>query len=346
MFRKQNQQINMIQEEIVGIALENLQKTTQIEGNWTESRVALLDGQLQMSIENELFLFNVEVKQEIRNTILPQLIKYNQLYAPFMVIAYRLSANVKEQLRENKIAYLEANGNLFLKENGKWFWLDNNPSLKIEQNDRNRAFTKTGLRVVFEFLQNPPLINLPYRQIAEQTGTSIGNITHIVNGLKQDGFLLPLTKKEYVLKRKEDLLNRWISAYERTLKPTLRIGTFRFLDEGDFSNWKDVALLPDKTQWGGESAGDLITHHLRPAALTLYTSETRKELVKNYRLIPDPKGNVQVFKSFWLNKNESLEWPAHVVPPLLTYADLINIGDKRSRETAHLIYDQYLQPYL
>ena len=193
--------------------------------------------------------------------------------------------------------------------------------------------------MVFEFLRDEAWINKTYRQIAEHAGTAIGNINNIITGLLQEGFLLPVAKNKYKLNNRQTLLNKWVAAYDLRLKPTLKIGTFRFLKKDDFANWKSLPLRNGKTWWGGEPAGDLLTNYLRPAELTLYTTETRNDLIKNYRLIPDEKGNVKACKKFWQYDGAN----DNTVPPLLVYADLINTNDRRCIETAQKIYDEFLQ---
>ena len=101
------------------------------------------------------------------------------------------------------------------------------------------------------------------------------------------------------------------------MKPNIKIGTFRFLKAEEFTSWKNMPLLKGETYWGGEPAGDILTDYLRPAELTLYSTEKRNELIKKYRLIPDDKGNIKVYQKFW----HSIEVNNNVVPPLLVYAD-------------------------
>jgi hypothetical protein len=226
-----------------------------------------------------------------------------------------------------------------LKEKGLFLWIEANNPIEIKDKTTNRAFTKTGLKVVYQFLINEDWINYTYRQIAEETNTGIGNVNNIFTGLKQEGYLLQLNKEQYKLENKKKLLEKWIMEYEKRLKPTLTIGTFRFLKEDDFYNWKKLQLQNGKTWWGGEPAGDLFTNYLRPEELTIYTIETRGDLMKNYRLVPDINGNVKVFKKFWENEGVN----DNVVHPLLAYTDLINKGDRRCTETAQKIYDEYLQ---
>lgn len=327
--------------EIIEKALENLKKETQIMGKWVQNGPKELDGQLTLTLENERIRFNTEIKTELRNHIIPQILDYNNRYAPFLLVVGRLFPKIKEQLRQHNVAYLEANGNFFLKKDQKWFFIDTNPPLPAKTDNRNRAFTKTGLKVVFEFLLDKTLVNRPYRQIAEQTQTAVGNVTNIIQGLRQEGFILQQTKNEIVITNKEELIKKWVEAYEYNLKPTIKIGTFRFANPE--TNWQTVDFNLHKTRWGGEPAGDLLTNYLRPAELTLYTQETRNDLIKNYKLIPDDNGTITAFKKFWTTERDTF---TTTVPPLLVYADLMNTNEKRCRETAQKIYDDYIRPNL
>ena len=329
----------MTEDETIYLALDNLQKTAKIQGKWNPLDQKELDGKIALKINDQVTQYNVEIKNELRTHHIQQLINLNKDYHPLMVVAYRIFPKIKEELRYNQIAYLEANGNIYLKNNETTIWIDTNTTIETDKKTGTRAFTKTGLKVVFQFLLDEIWINKPYRQIAEQTGTGIGNITNIINGLKQDGFLLPITKNEYKLNNRRELMDKWIRAYDLKLKPTLKIGNFRFLNEENFNGWKNLPIYNGKTWWGAEPAADLLTNFLRPAELTLYTTETRTELIKNYRLIPDETGNIKAYNKFW-NYNELHE---NIVPPLLIYADLINTNDRRCIETAQKIYDEFLQ---
>lgn len=328
----------MTDQEIIYTAFENLQKNAHIEAVWEGFTQKELDGQAIFHINNQQLKYYVEIKNELRNHQLHQLIGFANNYKPFMVAATRLFPKIKEELRQNDIAYIEANGNIYLKHGKTLLWIDANKPIETQQENVNRAFTKTGLKVVFQFLLDETFVNKPYRQIAELTETGIGNVTNIIKGLKQDGFLLTIAKNKYQFENKPGLLKKWLGAYDLRLKPTLRMGTFRFLKAEDFNNWKTLQLNGE-TKWGGEPAGDIFTNYLKPAELTLYTTETRNDLIKNYRMVPNEKGNIKVFKKFWQEgeRNDS------VVPPLLAYTDLMNTNDRRCIETAQKLYEQFLQ---
>ncbi len=330
----------MNNQEIVQYALANLQKTGKIEAKWLDNAPnEVLDGTIALTLNDRTIKLGTEIKKELRNIHLPKLEALAKEYHPFMIVAQSIFPKIKQELRNRNIAYLEANGNVYLNEKETFLWLDVNEPITIKQKTTNRAFTKTGLKVVYQFLLDDAWVNKTYREIAEKTDTGIGNITNIFNGLKDDGFLIPLTKDTYILEDNKRLLEKWIMAYEKKLKPNLAIGTYRFADNDTFFNWKDIKLKQGQTLWGGEPAGDIFTNYLRPEELTLYTTEPRNKLMKNYRLVPDEGGNVKIYKKFW-NDNTQKEDAVH---PLLAYADLIMKGDRKCTETAEKIYNEYLQ---
>jgi len=330
----------MSNQGIVHYALANLQKTGEIEAKWLDNTPdKVLDGTLALTLGDRTIKLSIEIKKELRNIHLPKLEAFAKEYYPFMIVAQSIFPKIKQELRNRNIAYLEANGNIYLNEKEIFLWLDANEPITIKQKTTNRAFTKTGLKVVYQFLLDDTWANNTYREIAERTDTGIGNITNIFNGLKDEGFLFPLTKDTYIMENKKKLLEKWIIAYEKNLKPNLAIGTYRFVDNDTFFNWKDLKLKQGQTFWGGEPAGDIYTNYLRPEELTLYTTEPRNELMKNYRLIPDEGGNIKIYEKFWKVDIED----TNAVDPLLAYADLMMQGDRRCTETAQKIYNEYLQ---
>ena len=332
----------MKQDEIIQTTIENLQKNVGIIAKWKKNGEKQLDGRMTIKVADQILNFNAEIKQELRNYQLPQIIEQAVQFRPLIVIANHIFPKIKEELRQRKIAYVEATGNIYLQQNDIIIWVDTQKPVRIEKGKGNRAFTKTGLKVVFHFLLNENFINQPYREIARQTNVGLGNINNILNGLKELGFLIKLDQDQYRIINKKELLEKWIVAYNERLQPAITMGTFRFLKAEDFSNWRWIQFNNGKTMWGGEPAGDLLTGHLRPEELTMYTTETRNELIKNYRLIPDEKGNVRVYKMFW----QVDEGEDNIVPHLLVYADLINARDKRCNETAQKIYERFIQKKL
>jgi hypothetical protein len=332
----------MGKDNIINTAIENLNKNAGVVAHWDDLPGKKIDGKLTVQLGKQTIKLYADVKQELRQHQVPMLEKIAAEHKPFMIVAKHIFPKIKEELRQKNIAYLEANGNIWLQQKGAMLWLEGQKPIAAERGKGNRAFTKTGLIVVFQFLLNEQFVNKPYREIAGQTKVGLGNINYVMNGLKEMGFLIKVNKNEYKLTNKKELLDKWMVVYAERLKPALKIGTFRFLKEEDFTNWKKLPLLKNKTWWGCEPAGDILTNYLRPEELTIYTTETRNDLIKNYKLIPDEKGNVKAYKKFW-QQDEAND---KIVPPLLVYTDLINTNDRRCMQTAQKIYDEYLQSKL
>jgi len=319
--------------EIIHIAIENLGQHTDIKGLWKEK--GPLDGALDLYINGTKHCFELIIKREIRAHQLKPIEGYFQKHDNLMLVASRIFPKIKEELREKGIPYLEANGNIFLKKEGVYLLIETAKAIKTEKNKGNRAFTKTGLKVLFYLLQNKDDINLTQRELAEKANVGLGNIPQIINGLKATGFLQALNNKTYVWKNIETLLDQWVTEYAILLKPKLLKEKYTLK-----GNWQDIVLDNTKTFWGGEPAADILTNYLRPEKFLIYTRENRMELMKKYRLMPDKNGEIEVLDLFW-----EQEW-GNTVPPLLIYADLILEGGKRNKETAEKIYNEYIKPNL
>jgi hypothetical protein len=262
---------------------------------------------------------------------------------PFLLVAEYLAPNVKALLRENKIGYLDVAGNIYFPAPEHFIWIDGQKALARQKPTTNRAFTKTGLRMVYFLLLFPEAIDWPYRQLAETTGVALGNIKNIMEGLKEAGYTLPLDKKRVRLQNRMALLVRWMAGYQETLKPALHIGTFRFRKQEPFADRQQLPGKLEETVWGGEPAEGLLTRHLTPEVYTAYTGRPTADLLIKWGLIPDENGNVQIYQKFW----NDVEWDQQrLAPPLLIYADLMLTGDPRCLEAANLIYQQYLKDEL
>jgi len=337
---QKNVNTKMTETEIIYEAINHLEGEGGVKATWKDAHGNGTDGTLSISFNNNLHLdLHAEIKLEIRSSQINQLANLAQLYVPFIVVAARIFPKVKEQLRHNNINYLDAAGNIYIAQPNTYINISGKKNIPPQSFVKgNRAFTKTGLRVIYQFLMDPELVNASYRDIAHQTGTAVGNLNNIFTALKNDHYLLQLTKDEWKLVNMRKLLDKWIDAYEQRLKPSLSLGTYRFLDTEDFTNWKKLPVAQE-TVWGGEPAGAFMTDYLRPEELTIYTSQSTAELMSRLRLVPDKSGRVKVFRKFWQYDNTHPQ----LVHPILAYADLISKGDRRCAEVAEKIFNGLLQ---
>lgn len=323
-----------MKDEMLHIALDNLRKTTGMDFRFKDAKP--LDGILEIEVNDRNIYCTIEVKQEIRPHQVQQLEHNDKRYDNFMIIANCIFPKVKEEFRAKGIAYMETNGNIFLKKENIFLFIDTQKPITQTKEKGNRAFTKTGLKVLLHLLQNKNDINLPQRELAKATNVGLGNIPQIIDGLKETGYLLQLNNKTYVWENREELLDRWVVEFETVLKPKIRKERFDFQ-----GNWKELAFKNDLTVWGGEPAADILTNHLRPEKLIIYTKENRLNLMKNYRLIPKADGQIEVFDMFWQQDINQT-----TAPEVMVYAELLLEGGKRNNETAEIIFNEYIKPKL
>ncbi len=322
-----------MKQEIVNKALEVLRQTTGIQAVFNEK--GPLDGVLEMAYNGVVNVFSVEIKEELRRYQLLQIENYLKSNKDFLLIANRIFPKIKEELREKEIPYLEANGNIYIKKDGLFLFVDTQKTLEIEKNKGNRAFTKTGLKVLLYLLQHKEAIHLPQRELANLTNVALGNIPQVIEGLKETGYLIPLSNKTFLWENRKALFERWVAEYGSILRPKLVKERYTLK-----AKWQEIQFYKHKTVWGGEPAADLITNHLRPEKFMLYTKENRMELIKNYNLMPDKNGEIEVLEMFW-GENEGKTAPA-----ILVYAELMLEAGKRNKETAEKIYHEHIEPNL
>lgn len=332
----------MMELDIFNNAIHNLEKDIPITWDWkviAPNKGTGIDGELDIILNDKRVLLKVEIKKDVKNHQLHNILNYNNKFQNFLLVAEKLFPKVKKELREHNVNYLEGNGNAYINHNDIFLYIDTNKTLKTKEDKGNRAFTKTGLKVIFHFLLQPQLINKTQREIAEIANVGLGNIPLIINGLLDTNFILKLNKNEYVINNYVELLDRWITEFEQTLRPTTFKQRFRFQNQDQ--DWKEIRFDQEKTVWGGEPAGDILTNHLRPEKFILYTEETIRELMVNYRLIPDEEGNVWAYDLFWNPRFNKTTAPAALV-----YAELMIGNDKRNREIANIIFNEKIKPNL
>jgi hypothetical protein len=130
----------------------------------------------------------------------------------------------------------------------------------------------------------------------------------------------------------------WAVSYPLRLRPNLVVGRFQAPSP---EWWRTADLVPCGALWSGEVAAAMLTQEYGPATATLYASGDPKAIVGRFRLKSDPAGLVEILKTFW--DPSGLEpVDTRVVPPLVAYADLLNLGDARAAEAAGWINERYL----
>jgi hypothetical protein len=335
--------------EIVLKALSAFRKQTGASlavvplGDLSKQKKFVLDTRVRLKIGKEVAEFKVEVKNELRQLHLPILLdRLKDKEEDWLIISQYIPKPLKEDMKRHGINYLEASGNCFIRYRNWFFYINDQAVTPSRLPEEGKLWKSTGLKFLFLLLQKPGMINESYRTLAKATKVALGNIGPFLDELKKEGYVNEYNQGQLFFENQQQLQRKWVELFASVLRPKLRLGNFRFLDEGRYSDWSRIPA--HHFFWGGEAAGALLTDYLRPERFTLYTSYPKTDLMKELKMVPDENGRIELMEIFWNEYEvESSLPPSRTVPPLLAYAELATSLDSRNRETAERIKENYLE---
>jgi hypothetical protein len=290
----------------------------------------------------EAALYAAEVKRWLTPANLGAIVARLRAFGrPALLVTDYVTPPVAEQLKALDVAFADAAGNAYLR--GKTFlvWVTGRRLTERPHAPRaQRAYQPTGLKLLFALLCNPAWIDLNYRELAMRAGVAHGTVGWVMRDLVQDGFLIETggrRARTRRLRNRRVLLDRWVEAYLRTLRPQMLLGRYQ-ADKPDW--WKALDPLKYGALLGGEPAAAVLTEYLKPGVVTLYLNGVPGNLIVDHRLRAAKDGNVEIRQRFWAFE---YDWNhPTLTPPLLIYADLLGTGDARCIETARRIFDGHL----
>lgn len=340
--------MNMKEEKVLHEAINKFEELTYVRLQTIAKEKRLPNGNkvdliLKMIAGKESIKFFVKVKSELRQLnmldVLDRVEKDHK--EDWLLISQYIPKPLKEELRKQGLNYLEASGNCFIRHGGLFFYINDQQVTSVRLPEKGKLWKAAGLKFLFVLLQHPHILNEPYRVIAKASNIALGNVGPFIDELKNEGYVKEKANGEMFLEGLDHLTRRWIELYPTVLREKLKMGQFLFLDENQFYAWEQ---LPTKNfYWGGEAAGALLTNYLKPEKLTIYTSEPKAKLMKELKLVPDEKGNVELLEAFWNEEQMQFSNKLRTVPPFLVYAELVTSLDSRNRETAEKIREVYFK---
>ncbi len=347
--------INQPDAEVLNRAIDAVARETGLRLRIDELEVKegpyIIDAVLGVEGRNERLA--AEVKRWAPQANLGALINQVQaLPMEGLLVADYINPKMAEKLREQRVQFIDTAGNAYLDMPPVYVLVTGKRKPKQEaraKGDTNRAFDRTGLKVVFAFLCRPELVTAPYREIADVAGVALGTVGWVLNGLKEAGFIFQYGhKKGRELVEYKRLLDRWVETYPEKLRTKVHIGDF-YADDPYW--WEDFDIQEFNGCWGGEVAAARYTKYLKPAVTTIYLpKEVKGKFLARARLRAAPEtmweetGRVKLYQTFW--RDTALPFldiaKPGLVPPVLAYADLVATADPRNLEAAGMIYDEYI----
>jgi hypothetical protein len=296
------------------------------------------DQLIKLRYGGQELLFATEVRRGLRPVTLGAVLHlWDAKEEKTLLVADYVTPQMADELRHGGVNFIDTAGNAYLEAKPLLVWVKGQrPRETVLPPAAGRVFQPAGLQLLFTLLCNPNWADLPYRDLAKLAGVAHGTVGLIMADLPKMGFLAG-RKGNRRLQDVERLVQQWVEGYARTLKPKLLLGRFAPTRK----NWIPLdAVTPDKAMIGGEWAAAELTGYLKPQTATFYLHGDLKEFVIANRLQKDPDGPVECLRHFW-----NFEYPWNhpgFAPPLLIYADLLAIGDKRTIETGRILHDRLI----
>lgn len=311
-------------QELLHEAIHQLKTTTGIE------TIAIDDLQQRVVING--IRFGCTIKKTISNANILSTIdtvkrESKATNIPMMLIANKIYPKQANQLAESKISWVDKAGNCDIKHQNlviKVVGQKSNTETKVTATGK---ISETSMKLILFFLQYPDNINLSYRVIQEKVGYSLGTITKVFDLLKENNYLVQ-TEKGRKIAMREELVEWWQQQYNEFLKPKLLVSQMAFRSPEARKHWKEIEL-PQGVYWGGDCGAHLLDGYLIPGEFELYTDVVSTQLLKTGAVMPDARGEIKIYKKFWIGNSEDNHTPALVI-----YADLMGTGDSRCREAA------------
>lgn len=260
---------------------------------------------------------------------------------PALLVTDYLTPPMAERLRQQQQPFADTAGNVYLEGPGLLVYVTGRKLQdKTAAPHAGKAYTTTGLKVIFAMLCEPTLADAPQRAIAAAAGVALGAISAVLADLQQTGHLLVLPKHRRLNATKR-LLDEWALTYARRLRAKTLHATYVVKDFDAWPQWP----LDAPALWGGEPAANLLVQYLKPGVLTIYADKLAPKLLMEQRMTMARSGQagdrvLEWRKPFWGNMPATTR--PDTVHPVLVYADLLATGDARCIETAQLVYDEYL----
>jgi len=345
------------EDEILKLAIEAFRKNVPFQINFETfankpdyNHDFRPDRELVMEIDGKKIRYYTGIKNTLtRANVLLFRMHRQELPHPYpiLLIAKYVNPLMAEKLMNDRIEFIDTAGNAFINQPPIYIFVKGNRPLGVTgQVQVNRIFKPTGLKFIYALLCNPGLENKPFRDIAAKANVALGTVGWFMRELRELGHLIDMGGKGYKLVQKDNLFQRWITAYPEQLRPKQILGHYK----GEYDGWWHKKELHNlNAKWGGEVAAAKLTKYLQPEIIMIYTKiEYLNGLLLECKLRKDPAGEIEILNQFWdndvnLEYRDDVNWNYRdMVHPILIYADLIATGNQRNIETAKMIYEDYI----
>jgi hypothetical protein len=262
--------------------------------------------------------------------------------APTLLFAPYVPAPIGRHLAEHGVSYADAAGNchvmlargrLLAHVEGK------KPTRNASARSGGRA---PGRQLLFAILAEPALLAEPVRTIAAAAGLGKSTAALHLEQLVTEG-LIARTKAGLAVARPAELLDRWLLAYEQSVRPAWLIGRYRTptADPEDLERDLEKAWGAQAWALGGGAAAWRMTRFYRGPDTVLHVAGLEREMLRPLRMLAADDGPITVLRT-----PGTLAYKGsapHLAHPLLVYSEMVISSDVRMREAATEVRERFLK---
>ena len=335
----------LMENKILKFAIEAFRKSCGLQMNIEKVQYSTgdfrIDAVIKMKVQQKEFKFVAEIKSVMNSSVIGFMLHHkNDFPHAQLLVSNYVNPVMAGRLKSNEINFIDTVGNAYINIPPVFIFVKGNkPPLSRAISAKGKAFTPSGLKMIYALLCDEKLLNRPYRSMAKASCIALGTVSRVIDNLKKLGFVIDMGVRGKKFANRDVLFNRWCMDYAEKLKPKLLLGRF----EGPYDFWKKSSLEPDQGQWGGEVAAFKLTKYLRPQNVIIYAREEKlRDILLQNKLKRTEKGNIEIYKNFWSIDGKQ---DKSIVHPFIIYSDLLEINDQRTIETAKVIYDKNIAGY-
>ncbi|MDZ7667646.1 MAG: hypothetical protein U5K27_20325 [Desulfotignum sp.] len=157
-----------------------------------------IDAVIKMTIQKRELTFHAEIKPTVNTSIIGVLMQHkNDFSQAQLLVSNYINPVMAEKLKENDINFIDTAGNAYINARPVFIFVKGNKAGKSPAApSKGKAFTKSGLKMIYALLCDKNLLNRPYRDIASASGIALGTVGQVIDNLKELGFIIDLGTRE------------------------------------------------------------------------------------------------------------------------------------------------------
>lgn len=306
-----------------------------------------IDAIIQIQFKAGISRYNVEIKPLLKRPLPSYLFGVSrEKDEPLLVMSGYINPSIAMDLKNAGIHYIDTAGNAFL-QLGDIIHIEIKGKKQEQMARPGSLFQPKLMQLLAILLIDPDAVNQTVRELEVRAGLSKDRVSIGLRLLKERGWLIHSAKSKYRLSEKRKLFEQWLMNYGERLRSKLVLGIYKIAPSTENrieSMLTEIFRCKEKSYAiTGSLGADQLLHYYRGKTTEIFiTPDMIGDIRKALKLISSKESNFTLLNLFSPEIIFEKE-DACVAHPLLIYAELLYQGGERERETAGMVYDQYLR---